>query len=78
MMRELDAFFDGKVLHTDLPLDLIPNTKVKIIIELPEMENNKSMSFLDTACSIKLEGPVDFSEKLEDYLYGGLIDDSKK
>jgi hypothetical protein len=78
MIKTLGATFDGKVLHPDAPLDLIPNTKVKITIEIPETEVSKPMSFLDTACSLKLEGPVDFSEKLDDYLYGGLINDNQK
>lgn len=78
MIKIVDAIFDGKVFHPDVPLDLTPNTKVKITIQLPEIEISKSMSFLDTANSLKLEGPADFSEKLDDYLYGGLINDNEK
>lgn len=78
MIKTLDAIFDGKVLHPDTPLDLIPNTKVKITIELPVTETEKTVSFLDTACSLNLEGPEDLAEKLDEYLYGGLNDDNCK
>ena len=78
MIKTLDATFDGKVLHPDVPLDLIPDTKVKITIEIPETDVSKPMSFLDTARSLKLEGPVDFSDKLDDYLYGRFINDNNK
>jgi hypothetical protein len=78
MIKTLDAIFDGKVLHPEAPLDLIPNTKVKITIEVPATEASKPVSFLDTAQSLMLEGPEDLSEKLDDYLYGGLINDNQK
>lgn len=78
MIKTLDAIFDGKVLHPDTPLDLIPNTKVKITIEFPVTEAVKPFSFLDTACSLNLEGPADLSEKVDEYLYGGLSNDNRK
>jgi hypothetical protein len=78
MIKTLSATFDGKVLHPDTPLDLIPNTKVNITIELPEIEASKPVSFLKALRSIDLKGPYDWSEKLEDYLYGGLTDDNRK
>ncbi len=75
MLKTLGAIFDGKVLHPEDPLDLIPNTKVKITIEIPATEASNPVSFFDTAQSLMLEGPADLSEKLDDYLYGGLIND---
>lgn len=78
MIKTLDAIFDGKVLHPDTPLDLIPNTKVKITIEFPVAESGKPVSFLDTACSLNLEGPEDLAEKLDEYLYGGFNYDNCK
>jgi len=78
MIKTLVATFDGKVLHPDIPLDLRPNTKVNITIEILETEISKPVSFLKTARSIDLKGPPDWSEKLEEYLYGGLTDDNRK
>ena len=36
MTTTLEATFDGKVLRPDQPLDLEPNTRVKVTIETPE------------------------------------------
>jgi predicted DNA-binding antitoxin AbrB/MazE fold protein len=71
MSQTLEAIFDGKVLCPDGPVDLEPNTRVRITIELAEDGENKGKSFLDTALSIKLDGPSDWSEKFDDYLYNG-------
>ena len=71
MSQTLEAIFDGEVLRPDEPIDLEPNTRVRITIEPADEAENKSKSFLDIALSLKLEGPPDWSENLDDYLYGG-------
>jgi predicted DNA-binding antitoxin AbrB/MazE fold protein len=71
MSQTLEAMFDGEVLRPDEPIDLEPNTRVRITIEPAEETENKSKSFLDTALALKLEGPSDWSEKFDDYLYSG-------
>ena len=71
MSQTLEAIFDGEVLRPDEPVDLEPNTRVRITIESEERPEKKNKSFLDTALSLKLEGPPDWSENLDDYLYGG-------
>ena len=73
----LNAIFDGKVLQPEEDIDLKPNTRVRIIIESAEPEKKKTLSFLNTARSLELDGPSDWSARLEDYLYGGLIDAEK-
>lgn len=70
MTRTMTAIFDGEVLRPDEPVDLEPNTKVRITIQTSEAEPAKTLSFLDTAASLNLEGPADWSERFEDYLHG--------
>jgi hypothetical protein len=76
MSTTIHATFDGEVLRPEEPIALAPNTRVKITIE-PEEEapRPKSGSFLKAIRSLRVEGPSDWSERLEDYLYGGLVDD---
>ena len=68
MVKTIEALFDGVVLRPAEPLDLAPNTLVRVTIEtdlgMPEEES----SFLRTALSLNLEGPPDWSENLEQYL----------
>jgi hypothetical protein len=69
MTKTLHATFDGQVLRPEEPLLLPPNTRVRITIESPAALA-PSASFLDTAKSLKLQGPADWSARLDDYLYG--------
>ena len=70
MIQVLEAVFDGVVLRPDAPVELKPNTRVRITIETVEPVEAKPFSFLQTARSLNLEGPADWSERFEDYLYG--------
>jgi predicted DNA-binding antitoxin AbrB/MazE fold protein len=70
MTKTLEATYDGEVLRPDEPLELEPQTRVQITIEtIPEPKEN-SRSFLDVAASLNLDGPADWSENFEQYLYG--------
>ena len=69
MATTLKAVFDGAVLRLDKPLRLPPNTRVRITIEA-EDRSTEETSFLSTARSLELEGPPNWSNRLEDYLYG--------
>ena len=69
MGKTLYATFDGRVLRPDGLIELEPNTRVKITIETEDDPKTKQKSFLKTARSLKLEGPSDWSVRLEDYLY---------
>jgi len=73
MTRTLHATFDGQVLRPEKALDLSPNTRVLITIETIAETTPASQSFLKTSRSLNLEGPADWSERLEDYLYGNRI-----
>ena len=75
MTRTIDAIYDGQVLRPDEQLNLRPNTRVRITIDSPDIEDSKTMSFLATARQLNLDGPTDWSERIEDYLYGKRVDD---
>ena len=69
MTKTLNAIYDGKVFKPEKPLDLKPNIRVRITIDTSERKIVKKGSFLQTARSLKLKGPSDWSSHLEDYLY---------
>jgi predicted DNA-binding antitoxin AbrB/MazE fold protein len=75
MSRTIEAIFDGEVLRPQEPLELQPNTIVRITIEDSAIVESNSKSFLQTARSLNLDGPSDWSEKIEDYLYGNRTND---
>lgn len=68
MHKTMNAIFDGKVFRPDKPIKIKPNTPVRITIETFDVKP-KTLSFLDTAQSLKLGGPPDWSDQLEEYLY---------
>jgi hypothetical protein len=70
MVTTIEATFDGEVLRPEEPLTLAPNTRVRITIETLPLNGDKPMSFLDTARSLSLEGPPDWSANVDKYLYG--------
>jgi len=70
MIKTIEAVFDGEALRPDEPLELAPNTRVRLTIEALR-SSHAPMSFLRTARSLGLDGPADWSAKLEEYLYGG-------
>jgi predicted DNA-binding antitoxin AbrB/MazE fold protein len=69
MTTTLDAIYDGEVLRLDEPIELEPNTRVRITIETSKPIIKKKRSFLQTARSLNLQGPSDWSARFEDYLY---------
>ena len=70
MSHTMEAVFDGKVLLPAEPIPLEPNTRVRITVEPISSEEGQVASFLDTACSLNLQGPPDWSRNLDKYLYG--------
>ena len=71
MSQTLEATFDGSVFRPDQPIELEPNTRVRITIEPATTSDKEPVSFLEVAESLNLEGPPDWSSRLDDYLYGG-------
>lgn len=70
MSKTVYAVFDGKVLHPQEPVELEPNTRVRLTIEDIESPKAKTYSFFQTVRSLKLKGPSDWSARFEEYLYG--------
>jgi hypothetical protein len=72
MTQTLSAIYDGEVLKLESPLafQIKPNTRVKVTIE--EMASNEpaTVSFFNVALSLNLQGPSDWSSRVDDYLYG--------
>ena len=68
MSKTIEAIFDGEVLRPDEPLELLPNTRVRLTIDKLTVETHNSRSFLRTARSLDLQGPPDWSERIEEYL----------
>jgi hypothetical protein len=77
MSQTLDATFDGSVFRPDQPIELEPNTRVRITIEPTLTSEQPPESFLRVARSLNLAGPTDWSSRLDDYLYGsnGIVDE---
>jgi hypothetical protein len=68
MTKTIEAVFDGETLRPDEPLELPPNTRVRLTIET-QSPSKVPQSFLRTARSLGLSGPSDWSANLETYLY---------
>ncbi|MBX2993074.1 MAG: hypothetical protein KF749_18125 [Bacteroidetes bacterium] len=77
MTVKLKAHYDGKVLHPHEHLAIKPGTEVTITVESADAVKGKEYSFLDTALSMDLALPPDFSSRLDDYLYRGSNGDSQ-
>jgi predicted DNA-binding antitoxin AbrB/MazE fold protein len=70
MSATIEATFDGAVFRPREPVPLAPNTVVRLTIEALSPALEKTASFLQTARSLNLEGPPDWSANLDAYLYG--------
>jgi hypothetical protein len=68
MTKTLAAVYDGKAFLPEEPLDLQPNTRVRLTVETGTEPKSAEYSFLRVAQSLNLEGPPDWSERIEDYL----------
>ncbi len=68
MNLTIEAIYDGKAFLPITPLSMKPATRVRISV-LPF--DKKTESFLNTTQSLIPDGPPDWSEKLDEYLYGG-------
>lgn len=69
MGKTIEAVFDGEIFRPDEPLDLQPNTRVRLTIDSLATDTQTSASFLSTARALNLQGPPDWSERIEEYLY---------
>ncbi|HEX8244389.1 MAG TPA: hypothetical protein VF541_12860 [Longimicrobium sp.] len=78
MTHTFRATYDGECLHPAEPLPVPPNTEIVLSYEAPvERKPGPARSFLDVARSSQIEGPSDWSERVDHYLYGGMVDDEE-
>ena len=72
MTQTVSAIYDGEVLKLESPLafGIKPNTRVKVTIEEVLDEVDQAISFVDVALALNLEGPADWSSRVDDHLYG--------
>jgi hypothetical protein len=83
MTKTVQARFDGEAFYPEEPMLIAPDTTVLLTVETPEKAEaersdeegavtgmGEPYSFLKLARSLNLEGPEDWSENLDDYLYG--------
>ncbi len=74
MSQQLEATFDGTSLQLEEPLDLAIGTRVRIIVEsIAPIESIQPKTFLQTAQSLQLQGEPEWSEKIDQYLYGETV-----
>ncbi len=70
MSTTIEATFDGNVFRLTGPVPLSPNTPVRLIVETLPEEPRSSTSLLRTARELHLQGPPDWANNLDEYLYG--------
>ena len=70
MTKTLEATFDGEVLRPDEPIELPPNTRVRVTIDTTVKLERRPFTFFEVARSLNLEGPPDWARNFDDYLYG--------
>lgn len=76
MSQILEATFDGHVFRPVESVEVQPDTKVQLVVTVKTTSEEEPASFLRTARPMKLQGPRDWSSRVDDYLYGGVkLDD---
>jgi hypothetical protein len=73
MTEDHYATFDGEVFRPDGPVDLAPNTRVRIVlIPEPDLRGKTGEPYcsLDLMLSMNIDGPPDWSERFHEYMYG--------
>jgi hypothetical protein len=80
MKHVINGTYDGRAIHPDEPLPLARNTRITITVhaEEPREEGDDDVgatTFFAVARSLSIEGPTDWSARIDHYLYG--VDDGK-
>jgi hypothetical protein len=66
MTQVLEATFDGEVFRPFGTVKLPANTRVQLLVKTES--DQSQISFLDVAEGLQLEGPSDWSVRVNDYL----------
>ncbi len=72
MAKTLHVTFDGEVLRPEESMDLEPNASYIITIEQKEPVKSQSLWSVLNNLTGTVEGPTDWSEEHDHYLYGTL------
>lgn len=70
MVQTIEAIYDGAVLRPEEPLSLEADTRVRLTLETLPNEEKPTLSFLETARSLDLDGPPNWSAQVDEYLNG--------
>ena len=71
MTQVLKAVYDGKVFRPEEPVSIPAHTSVNLLVSEAKKKKGKPYSLFRAAAAMKLKGPKDFSENLDEYLYHG-------
>lgn len=72
-----DENTNGTTFRPEGPVDLEPNTRVRVTIESTEAVALRRRSFLQIARALKLDGPPDWSARLKGYSMGKAQEESR-
>jgi hypothetical protein len=64
MIQTVEAIYDGSVLRLEKALELKPNTRVRLTVEVLPLIESPPASFLRTARSLNLSGPPDWAVRV--------------
>ena len=70
MTKTVKATFDGEVFRPTEAVALEPNTRVELIVAIKTASDEEPKSFLKVARSLDLSGPLDWSSRFDDSVYG--------
>ncbi|HEU4558201.1 MAG TPA: hypothetical protein VFS20_10140 [Longimicrobium sp.] len=75
MTKTIKATYDGRDIRLDEPLPLPRDTRVTVTVHAQEPEEDDdndvgATTFFDVALSLDVEGPSDWSARIDHYLYG--------
>lgn len=70
MLKTIEAVYDGKAFLPEEPIELAANTRVHLIVKTFLPAELEMRSFLEVASQLDLDGPSDWSVRLDEYLYG--------
>jgi hypothetical protein len=81
-MTSVNATYDGKIVLPDEPLPLPPNARVIVSFETVQEQQpaettkkGEPYACLKAALAANIEGPPDWSERVDHYLYGTSFND---
>lgn len=67
MLKSIEAIFDGEVFRPAGEVELEANTRVRLLFETLLIDHAEPLSFLELASQLELDGPEDWSLKIDDY-----------